>query len=151
MRGGPAHYPDHMADGDLDIPQSSWAAARAGLAADVRRVVDRLRGLSQARLAAGAPPHQSRAAAARRAAQLIADAAQGIEEHDGDIEPAWRTLPTLHDFAVGDQVAVTGQDLLIAAAEVAPDTPVWARGRRRTAHEVLADAATQLGELRRLL
>ena len=49
-------------------------------------------------------------------------AAQGLEaRRDGD-EPVWRTPPTLSDVAVGDQVAVTGHDLLAALADVGPRT-----------------------------
>jgi hypothetical protein len=82
---------------------------------------------------------------------VLADAAQGIEERDRDDQPLWRSLPTLDDFAMGDQVAVTGNDLLTAAAGVAAGERVWAPGARRTAAEVLVDAATRLGELRSLL
>jgi hypothetical protein len=140
-----------MPDREVDTQDVTWRGARDRLATDVRRVADRLRSLSPARLAAQAPPHASRATAARVTAQVLADAAQGIEERDRDDEPIWRSLPTLHDFTVGDQVAVTGHDLLTAAAAVAAAEPVWAHGARRTAQEVFADAARRLEELRGLL
>jgi hypothetical protein len=133
-----------MADDEVD-------RARDELTKDVRRVVDRLRGLSEARLAAEAPPHPSRAAAARATAQALADAAQALEDRDQPDEPVWRQLPPLHDLALGDQLSVTGHDLIAAADDASPDDPVWARGRRRTAGEVLTGAAAHLGELRRLL
>ena len=112
---------------------------------------DRLRGLSAARLAAAAPPHSSRAEAARATAQALADAAAGLEAGRDPVEPVWRTLPELDDLAVGDQVAVTGHDLVTAARDAAPDDAVWARHGRRTAHEVLTEAADALATLRRLL
>jgi hypothetical protein len=157
----------------------SWAdAVRAEIEADVRRVAERLRTLSEAQLAAQAPPYPSRAAGARRVAQALADAAQALEERDSGAEPRWRDVPALSDLAVGDQVALTGHDLLaqlpastssaippagdhavpavapagdLAVPAVGPEETVWARGTRRTAGEVVADAAGQLAALRRLL
>ncbi len=87
------------------------------LAGSVRRVADRLRSLSDIRLArpvtlaaqsAQPPPEPSRADAAHALAQLMADRAAQL-----DGVPA-RTVPRLHDLAVGDQVAVTGGDLVSA-------------------------------------
>ncbi len=126
-------------------------AARAEIEADVRRVAERLRTLSEAQLAAEAPPHPSRAAGGRTVAQTLADAAQALEERGSGAEPRWRDVPVLSDFAVGDQVAVTGQDLLTALGTVGPQETVWARGTRRTAGEVVAGAAAQLATLRRAL
>ena len=131
--------------------ETAWDATRAALARDVDRVADRLRGLSQARLAAVAPPHASCAAAARATAQTFADASAGLEAGHDPAAPTWRALPELSDLAAGDQVAVTGHDLLAAAERVAPDDLVWARDGRRTAHEVLGEAADALAALRRLL
>jgi hypothetical protein len=138
--------------------QSAWDARLAALARDVDRVADRLRGLSQARLAAAAPPHASRAAAARTTAQTLADAAAGLEARGEPSSPPWRTVPELSEFAAGDQVAVTGHDLVSAAERAAPDDLVWARdGRRtardgrRTARDVLGEAADALAALRRRL
>lgn len=133
------------------MPDQGWATARKALQADVRRVTDRLRGLTESRLATPVPPFSSRAAAAREAARTLAVAAQGLEaRRDGD-EPVWRTPPTLSDVAVGDQVAVTGNDLLAALADVRPADPVWAPGGRRPAGEVVAEAAELLAATRRLL
>ena len=90
------------------MPDQGWATAREALQADVRRVTDRLRGLTEGRLTAPVPPFSSRAAAAREAARTLAVAAQGLEaRRDGD-EPVRRTPPTLSDVALADQVAVTG-------------------------------------------
>ena len=114
-------------------------------------MADRLRTLSQAQLGAAAGPHPSRAAGARSVAQALAAAAQGVEQATEPAEPAWRQLPALSEFAAGDQVAVTGHDLLAALGRVDAEETVWAPGRRRTAAEVLADAAEQLVALRRAL
>jgi hypothetical protein len=164
----------------------SWpGAVRAEIEADVRRVAERLRTLSEGQLAAAAPPYPSRAAGGRTVAQTLADAAQALEERDSGAEPRWRDVPALSDLAVGDQVALTGTDLLAqlppptasagdpavpavgpagdragpavgtagdrAVPAVGPEETVWARGTRRTAGEVVADAAAQLAALRRLL
>jgi hypothetical protein len=128
-----------------------WSARRSGLARDVDRLVDRLRGLSEARLSAPAPPHDSRAAAARAAAQVLADTAAGLEARADPDPPAWRDLPELNDFAAGDQVAVTGHDLVAAAHEVGPADSAWSRHGRRTARELLDAAVDALADLRRLL
>ena len=143
-----ANEPDKIQRGQTpDL--AAWEALLLELGRDIERVADRLRGLSEARLAAAAPPHASRAAAARATAQVLADAAAGLEAGGG--LPLWRELPVLVDLSAGDQVAVTGHDLLAAAGSAAPDDPVWARHGRRTAHDVLADAADDLAALRRLL
>jgi hypothetical protein len=147
---------------DVDWPD----AVRAEIEADVRRVAQRLRTLSEAQLAAEAPPYASRAAGGLEVAQVLAEAAQALEERGSGAEPRWRDVPVRSDFAVGDQVAVTGHDLLAALGHPAaapspgsdhavpalgPEETVWARGTRRTAREVIDDAAAQLAALRRLL
>ena len=147
----------------------NWpAGVREGLEADVRRVADRLRTLSEAQLTAPAPPHPSRVAGGRALAQVLAVAAQGIEDRAGAEEPQWRRVPDIADLIVGDQVAVTGNDLLAllpttlattsstgdharAGILVSPEETVWAPGARRTAGEVVADAAAQLAALRQAL
>jgi hypothetical protein len=129
----------------------SAAETRAALADDVRRVADRFRSLSQARLTGAVPSYRSRAAAGRHAAQALATAGQGVEERTAGKEPAWRTLPELSEFAVGDQVAVTGRELLAALDGVAADEMVWAVGGRRPAADVVAAVAALLAEVRRLL
>jgi len=109
-----------------------------GFARDLERVADRLRTLSQARLAAAVPGAESRAAAARVVAQRLADAAARLAE-----EPA-RTLPTLSDLAVGDQLAVCGHDLVAAMqAAGAPSGP--------DVLEEISASRTDLDDLRRLL
>lgn len=77
---------------------------------EVTRLADRLRSLTDVRLSRPLPPYGSRADAAHAVAQLMADAAATL-----DGEPR-RAVPRLTDFAVADQVAVTGTDLVSAAA-----------------------------------
>lgn len=73
---------------------------------ELDRVVDRLRSMPLTRLAAPWPPYASRAAGARALAQRLADRAADVG--------GWprHRVPDAGDAAVGDQVAVTGADLL---------------------------------------
>jgi hypothetical protein len=73
---------------------------------ELDRVVERLRTMPLAQLAAAWPPFASRAHGARALAQEFADRAAeiaGAQRH---------TVPDAGDAAVGDQVAVTGRDLI---------------------------------------
>ena len=73
------------------------------------RTADRCRALSLARLAAPWGPEATRADAARALAQSLAETAAGLEGGTP------RRLPRLADGAVGDQLAVCGRDVLVAA------------------------------------
>ncbi len=106
--------------------------------ADLGRTVDRLRSMGLARLAASFEPEPTRADAGRDLAQRLADLAADLvgEPH--------RALPRLGDQAVGDQVAVTGRDLLsaaLSAGERAAD--------RFAAEATLVAAADDLLDVRR--
>ena len=124
------------------MPEEGWAPLADELAADVRRVADRLRTLSAARLAGPPappeglmPPYDSRAQAARAAAQTMADAAAALES-----------------AAAGDQVAVTGHDLLAALELVPPDTDVyWDVLEHGPARHQVEQAARLLADVRRRL
>ena len=73
---------------------------------ELSRVVDRLRTMPLARLAAAWGEFPSLAAGARALAQEFADRgteASGIQRH---------VVPDVGDAAVGDQVAVTGRDYM---------------------------------------
>ena len=139
-----------------ELPADAVAQTAAGVAADVRRVADRLRSLSQARLAAPCGGYPSAADAGRAVAQSLADAAAALEG-----EPI-RLLPRLSDFAVGDQVAVTGHDLLAALqpgpstgpGQPRPDPPDPDRLRSDKPGPdlaALANLAAELAAVRRLL
>jgi hypothetical protein len=142
------------------VPEEGWAPLADELAADVRRVADRLRTLSVARLAGppappedGMPPYGSRAQAARAVAQTMANAASALESAavgGGWVE--WRPLPELGDFAAGDQVAVTGHDLLAALTLVSPDTDAyWDVLEHGPARHQVEQAARLLADVRRRL
>ncbi len=85
---------------------SDHSSTREDLVIELDRVVERLRSMPLIKLAAAWPPYESRAAGARALAQRLADAAAILS---GDQQYA---VPDVGDAAVGDQVAVTGADLL---------------------------------------
>lgn len=121
---------------------------RADLASEVERVADRLRSMSQAKLTGPVLGHTSRAHAARSAAQALADAAAVIEAGcpvDAAALPAKRPVPVLSEFAAGDQVAVTGHDLILALEAPLP------HDIEPTATALVTQALEQLRTLRRLL
>lgn len=138
---------------------ADWGGLPDDLAADVRRVADRLRTLSAAQLAgplaappAGWSPDTTRADAGRIAAYRLAAAAEALEAAAAGRQPVERPLPRLGDFAVGDQVAVSGHDLLSAVAVVAPDDQVWLGVyARASARQAVGDAAAVLATVRRAL
>ncbi len=138
----------HKSPADTALPSAAVDPQTRRVAADIERLADRLRRLSPARLTQPLPPYGTCADAGRLAAQLLADTAQGIEERDGSAAPSWRTVPSLPDHVVGEQVAVTGHDLLAALSGLALDVPVWTRQGRRPATEVLAEAAASLRTLK---
>lgn len=80
---------------------------------ELERVVDRLRTMPLGRLDAPWPPYATRAEGARALAQRLADRAADLG--------GWprHPIPDVGDAAVGDQVAVTGADLL--ALDPSPD------------------------------
>lgn len=133
------------------------------------RVADRLRTMPQARLHAStasdspsgglpsvppSPPTvhgQTVAERAHQVAQLMAELDIGVEHHDdprpADIPP----VPRLADVALGDQIEVTGRDLLRAAADLPVATPVWWRTERISLQDALVWARSALDSLRRVL
>ena len=138
-------------------PSREWGSLRDDLEADVRRVTDRLRNLSAARLAAApAPPDGGRplyvtcAQAGRAAAGELAAAALALEAAADGVADERRDLPELSDFAVADQVAVTGHDLLAALERVLPGARVRTSTYvETTAADTVAFAAQVLADVRR--
>ena len=114
-------------------------------------LVERYRALSEAKLARPFEPGGSRAEAGRSLAQLLADSALGIEERAGASPPAWRQVPRLTVFAVGDQIAVTGSDLLLALAGAAGTDPAWTREGRRATGDIIATALDALHRTRTVI
>jgi hypothetical protein len=78
----------------------------------VDRLADRFRSLPVSGLRARVPGFESRAAAGLALARTLAEAAQRLEAPDR--EP--RRMPEAGVFAVGDQIAVAGHDLVTALA-----------------------------------
>jgi hypothetical protein len=95
-------------------PESSAAAGRADdevdlrerLDRELRRVTDRLRTLDVGRLERPGPDGRTPAEQAHDAAQALADLAADA------VRRGRRSVPVLPAYAVADQVAVTGHDLL---------------------------------------
>lgn len=125
--------------------------SRPDLDRELRRVLDRLASLSLDRLARPAPPWPSRAAAARAAAAVLADAARGIEARYEPQPPQPLAVPVLADHAAAAQVAVTGTDLQRALAAVPGGAPVWWAGKRTPVDEVVARCLEALVSLHRAL
>lgn len=111
------------------------------------------RGLPQSKLLGLLPDGRSRAEAGYRFAALLAAFGQGVEERATDVSPAWRTLPFDGPFIIGDQIAVTGHDLVAGMQGLDDlDELVWTmEGERVSAGEVLAAAIRGAGELRRAI
>ncbi len=143
-----------MADDELD---SGWGDLLDDLAADVRRVVDRLRNLSAARLSAppaaatssttGTPDHATRAVAAHSVAQVLADATARLEAASTGDPLTMHVVPILADHATGEVIAVTGNDLIAAAGRLTPGDPVGDTDAR----DVVSAAAAALTDVRRRL
>ena len=112
------------------------------LARELGRLADRLRSLSDVRLARPSPGRGSRADQAHALAQRLADDAAALSG-----EPS-RAVPRLSDLAVGDQVAVTGNDLLAAAVAA---RPAGAGAADAELPGRLADALLAVRELRSTL
>lgn len=114
------------------------------------RVVTSLRNAPAGRLRAAVKgPFATRADAGRALARLLAQATQGIEEAGASAAPIWRTVPTLPDLAVGDQVRVLAHDF-IAVLPTAPST-VWGPDGRVGVDEVLRDVIATVAEVARYL
>jgi hypothetical protein len=100
---------------DLD---TTLDAVSARLEAVLSRLASRYRSMPESKLLGRLPDGRSRAAAGHELASLIALAAQGVEERCRPVPPAWRALPYEGPFVVGDQIGVTGHDLLAAFARL---------------------------------
>jgi len=111
------------------------------------------RTLPQSKLLGLLPDGCSRAEAGHRFAALLAALGQGVEERALAGPPTWRELPFDGAFIVGDQIAVTGHDLVAGMRGLADlDELVWAvEGGRIRAGELLEMALEEAGVLRGLI
>ena len=116
----------------MDLVDPSGGTAPERFDVQLRRTVDRVRGLALTRLEAAYAPEPTRAGAVRALAQRLADTAADLAA-----EPR-RALPVLAPHAAGDQLAVCGHDLRTAAVQAGDDA-------------ALAAACDALLELRRRL
>jgi hypothetical protein len=78
-------------------------------------------------------PYGDRGSAGHWLAAQLATLAQGVEEWDRAEPPVWRRLPALGVFALGDQIAVTGRELVEASRLLKDpaETLVWTPGDGR--------------------
>jgi len=101
------------------------------------RLSAHFRGMPESKLLGRLPDGRSRAAAGHELAGRVALAAQGVEDRGAPVPPTWRRLPFEGPFVVGDQIGVTGHDLLVACASAVADDAsgaageVWAPGDGR--------------------
>lgn len=82
------------------------------------RLAARYRAMPESKLLGRLPDGRSRAAAGHELAGLVALSAQGVEDRAMPTPPRWRSLPFEGPFVVGDQIGVTGHDLLAACGAV---------------------------------
>lgn len=154
---------------DLDTPTALGADSLESLPNRLETVLTRLasryRAMPESKLLGRLSDGRSRAAAGHELASLLALAAQGVEDRARPLPPAWRSLPFEGPFVVGDQLGVTGHDLLAAyarlgadsatAAAVVATTAVWAppgeRGDRTGVGRVLDRVLTAAEDLMRVL
>jgi len=126
----------------MDLAASQPTTAGERFDAELRRTVDRVRGLAILGLEAAYEPEPSRAEAVRALAQRLADDAADLAAE------ARRALPALAPHAAGDQLAVCGHDLRAAAEGADGDAVLDAAS---DAASVLDAASDALLELRRRL
>lgn len=111
---------------DLDTPTALGAHSLESLPNRLETVLTRLasryRAMPESKLLGRLSDGRSRAAAGHELAGLLALAAQGVEDRARPLPPVWRSLPFEGPFVVGDQLGVTGRDLLAAYARLGADS-----------------------------
>jgi len=122
----------------------STEQSRTLIEAELRRLTSRLRSAGPGELER-AEPH------VRPVLQRLADATQGVEQRAAAQPPQPRPVPRLATSALGDQLDVLGLDLLRASAGLGDATRVWDGDAHAELGVVLAETATTLQELRRML
>jgi hypothetical protein len=129
-------------------------SAADALEAELTRLSEGYRRLPHSKFALRLEPYGDRAQAGYWLATQLTRVAQGIESWDSPRPPAWRDLPTLGVFAVGDQIAVVGNDLLSAyrALKDPRETLIWTPGEGRVpAEKAMAAVLESTTALRRAL
>jgi hypothetical protein len=110
------------------------------LADAVSRLASVYRSLPQSKLLGQLPDGRPRAVAGHALAALLARAGQGVEERALGSAPVWRTVPFDGVFVVGDQIAVTGYDLVVGLRGVGAEELVWSPDGRRVPAGTVVDA-----------
>lgn len=120
----------------------------------IDRVAEAYRRMPHSKFTRRLEPYGDRASAGRWLADQLATLAQGVEQCDRLEVPVWHRVPTLGVFALGDQIAVVGREL-VAAFRAVPDparTLVWTPGDGRVpADKALAAVLESTTALRRAL
>ena len=101
------------------------------LADALSRLASVFRALPQSKLLGLLPDGRSRAAAGHELAVLLARAGQGVEERERGVAPDFRDVPFDGPFVVGDQIAVTGHDLVAGLRGLGGSVLVWGPDGRR--------------------
>jgi hypothetical protein len=136
----------HSADGE--------PAAAGSLADELTRLAEGYRRLPHSKFALRLEPYGDRARAGHWLASQVTMVAQGMEHWDSRRPPVWHELPTLGVFALGDQIAVVGNDLLAAyrALDDPRETLIWTPGEGRVpAEKAMAAVLDSAAALRRVL
>ena len=115
------------------------------LTAEVARVVEAYRRMPHSKFDQRLEPYDDRARAGYWLATQLTLLAQGMESWDSAQAPQWRELPVLGVFALGDQIAVVGHDLLAAfqALDDPRKTLVWTPGDGRVPAETALAAVLE--------
>jgi hypothetical protein len=116
---------DREADAEPSLPEA--------MAGELTRVAEAYRRMPHSKFALRLEPYGDRAQAGYWLATQVTLLAQGMESWDSPRQPVWRELPALGVFALGDQIAVVGNDLLSAysALKDPRGTLVWTPGEGR--------------------
>jgi hypothetical protein len=141
---------EHSADKE---PSTAGALADA-LEAELTRLAEGYRRLPHSKFSLRLEPYGDRARAGYWLAAQVSTVAQGIESWDSPRPPQWRELPTVGVFALGDQIAVVGNDLLAAyrALKDPRATLIWTPGEGRVpAEKAMAAVLESTTALRRAL
>ena len=120
---------EHSADGE---PSAAEVLAR-----ELTRLAEGYRRLPHSKFALRLEPYGDRAQAGHWLAAQVTMVAQGMERWDSPQPPRWRELPRLGVFALGDQIAVVGNDLVAAyqALKDPRETLIWTPGEGRVPAE----------------
>lgn len=141
---------EHSAD---EKPSSAEVLTEV-LTAELTRLAEGYRRLPHSKFALRLEPYGDRAQAGHWLAAQVTMVAQGTEHWDSPEPPVWHDLPTLGVFALGDQIAVVGHDLVAAyrALKDPRETFIWTPGNGRVpAEKAMAAVLESTTALRKAL